>query len=276
MRCEIRDSFVYYEVYGEGRPVILFHGWTLDCQTMINTYEPFFEHHPGWKRIYPDLPGHGRTPGQEWIQNQDQILDVMIEFVDQVIGNERFVVAGMSAGAYLARGVVYRKQKSIDGLLLVVPLIFAADDKRSLTPHKVIIEDPDLSNDLTDVEREIWGMAVVRNQRILDKIRQDPELLDETGDEGFRVAIREDPNRYSFSFNIDRLPEPFSSPTLVICGKQDAFVGYQDAWTLVDKYPRCTYAVLDRAGHLLEWEQESLLHNLMEEWIFRVEEFSGG
>jgi hypothetical protein len=49
-------------------------------------------------------------------------------------------------------------------------------------------------------------------------------------------------------------------------------VGYRDAWTILERYPRATFAVLDRAGHNLAIEQERLFAALVGEWLDRVEE----
>jgi hypothetical protein len=51
-------------------------------------------------------------------------------------------------------------------------------------------------------------------------------------------------------------------------------VGYRDAWSILEKYPRATYVVLDRAGHVLE-EKAGLVNALMKEWLDRVEESAG-
>jgi hypothetical protein len=40
----------------------------------------------------------------------------------------------------------------------------------------------------------------------------------------------------------------------------------------VDNYSRGTFAVLDRAGHGLEVEQETVFNCLASEWLDRVEE----
>jgi hypothetical protein len=40
-------------------------------------------------------------------------------------------------------------------------------------------------------------------------------------------------------------------PTLIIGGRQDARVGYDDAISVLPQYPRATVAVLDRAGHAM-------------------------
>jgi len=75
-----------------------------------------------------------------------------------------------------------------------------------------------------------------------------------------------------FSFDVDRLPAPFGGPTLMLTARQDHICGYQDAWDLLDNYPRATFAVLDRAGHFVNIEQEALCHALIHEWLDRVEE----
>ena len=65
--------------------------------------------------------------------------------------------------------------------------------------------------------------------------------------------------------------EPFPRPTLIITGRQDSSVGYRDAWSLMESYPRATYVVFDRAGHFLE-EKIPLIEALTNEWLYRVEE----
>jgi putative sterol carrier protein len=78
----------------------------------------------------------------------------------------------------------------------------------------------------------------------------------------------------SFSFDALTLPEPFLAPTLFVTGRQDHLAGYKDAWSILDNFPRGTFAVLDRAGHLLDIEQPVLQKALINEWLDRVEEYT--
>jgi pimeloyl-ACP methyl ester carboxylesterase len=71
---------------------------------------------------------------------------------------------------------------------------------------------------------------------------------------------------------VDTLPTPFGGPTLIVTARQDHLCGYRDAWDLLDNYPRATLAVLDRAGHFVNIEQDALCQLLMGEWLDRVEE----
>lgn len=276
MICELKDIPVHYELFGEGRPIIMLHGWGIDHHHMMSTMEPIFRQRLGWKRIYLDLPGHGKTPGRDWIPNQDGFLDVVLGFIDAVIPGQRFVVAGASAGAYLARGVVYRRMESMDGLLLEVPLITAYAARRQVPSPVTLVADPALVSTLSPDEAEgYFPFAVVQSQKVADFVHTNYSAASEAGDQAFQAKIREHDENYAFSFDVDALPAPFPAPTLIVTGRQDSIIGYRDAWEILENYPRATFAVLDRSGHFVETEQEDLLHALACEWLDRVEEYAG-
>jgi pimeloyl-ACP methyl ester carboxylesterase len=275
MDCELKDIKVYYELFGEGRPIIMLHGWSVDHRYMVSDMEPLFKQRDGWKRIYLDLPGHGRTPGKDWITNQDKILDVVLDFIDNLIPGQRFVLAGSSLGAYLARGVVHHRSASLDGLLLTVPLIVHGA-KRHVPSTVTLVADPALVSELEPDEAEgLFQIAVVQSRKVVDYIRANLSPASETGDQAFQAKIREHPENYAFSFDVDALPKPFPAPTLIVTGRQDSDVGYRDAWEILENYPRGTFVVLDRSGHFLGIEQEDLFHTLVCEWLDRVEEYAG-
>ena len=275
MECQLQDVAIHYELLGEGMPILMLHGWSLSHRHMLAAMEPLFTGRKGWRRIYPDLPGHGRTPGNARIADQDKMLEIVLAFIDEIIPGQRFVVAGASAGAYLARGVAYRKPAFLDGLLLTVPMIVAADAKRDVPAHASIVKDPALMAGLEPAEEETMRLlAVVQSQEIVEALKTFALPADEAGDPSFQSNIRDDPAKYAFSFDVDSLSEPIAAPTLIVAGRQDSNVGYRQAWDILENYPRATFAVLDRAGHLLEIEQPELLHALVKEWLDRVEEYA--
>jgi pimeloyl-ACP methyl ester carboxylesterase len=73
------------------------------------------------------------------------------------------------------------------------------------------------------------------------------------------------------SFEVDpQLAPPVAGPTLIVTARQDHLCGFRDAWDLLDRFPRATFAVLDRAGHFVPIEQEGLCRSLIAEWLDRV------
>jgi len=272
MECRLGNITMHCEIFGEGRPIIMLHGGSLDHRHMVSDMESLFKRRDGWKRIYPDLPGMGRTPGMDWITHQDQMLDIVLDFIDNVVPGQRFVVAGTSYGGYLARGVVYRRSGVMDGLLLTVPVIQADETKRTLPPYVTLVKDPALVSELQSNEAEaMQEIAVVQSREFLESLRADIFPALETADQEFLSELREN---YAFSFDVDSLPEPFAGPTLILMGRQDAVCGYRDAWGILENYPRGTFVVLDRAGHGLGVEQRRLFNALVSEWLDRVEEYA--
>ena len=101
MEYEIQGIPIHYETIGDGRPFLMLHGGYVDHRHMVDDFEPIFAQHSNWKRIYPDLPGDGRTPAPDWLVKHDQVLDIALDFIDHVVGKQPFAVAGVSRGGYL-------------------------------------------------------------------------------------------------------------------------------------------------------------------------------
>ncbi len=272
MKSQIENITLFYEVYGQGKPIIMLHGWSLDHRHIVSSLEPCFQGRDQWQRIYVDMPGHGKTQGVDGINNMDDVLDVILKFIDNIIPGQRFVLAGMSVGGYLARGIVYRKSEMVDGLLLFVPRILADDEKRTLPPQVTLVKNPELLAELSPEEAKALQGAVIQNQKVVEKMRNDVFPAWSLTNWEFLQDLWK-PENWGLSFDVDDLAEPLPFPALILTGKQDDVVGYQDAWPIIDNYPRGTFAVLDKAGHGLEVDQEKLFHSLVDEWLDRVEEY---
>src|SRR5258707_1000574 len=120
MKTEVQGIDICYESVGEGRPILMLHGGYVDHHPMLGDLEPLFAKRPNWRRIYLDLPGHGRTQAKDWIVNQEQVLELVLGFIGKVIPRQSFAIAGASRGGYLARGVMYMRPAAVDGALLIV------------------------------------------------------------------------------------------------------------------------------------------------------------
>lgn len=271
MYCDVDGLRVYYEELGEGTPVVMLHGYGIDHNVMTGCMEPVFFQRKGYRRIYLDLPGMGRTKAPGHAMNSDQMLETVISFCDKVVPDERFLVAGESYGGYLARGMVYRVPDRLDGLLLICPVIIAERAKRALPERRVFARDEALLKGIEPEARRLFErMLVLQDRRRWERFQQDILPGVESRDENFIGELMRD--GYSFSFDVDRLEKPFDRPSLLLTGRQDATVGFKDMLRIVDNYSRGTFGVLDRAGHGLEVEQQTVFECLVCEWLDRVEE----
>ncbi len=266
MECQLEHTTIHYEMLGQGRPLVVLHGAAGDHRLAAATIEPLFEHRAGWQRIYPDLPGHGATPGPGWMQNEDQLLDLLLSFIDQLIPHQRFALAGFSRGGYYARGVLHRRLAQVDGLLIIAPLI--QREERDLPQRTVLVKDANALAQQDEWTRTVAeALLVVQDQATLSRVAALRSLLEDAKqDQAFQDRLKR-----TFSFPVDELPQPFDKPALFLLGRQDHVVGYRDAWKIVEQFPRAGFVVLDQAGHAPDVEQEQLSQMLMSEWLDRVE-----
>jgi pimeloyl-ACP methyl ester carboxylesterase len=269
MECRLSRITVHYESFGSGRPLVVLPGWTDAWSVPADYLEPVFGADRRWRRIYLDLPGRGRTRGEPWITTNDQVLDIVLEVIEAVIPGERFVIAGHSAGGYLARAVLNRRMAVVDGLLQVVPVIDPDDE--DVPEPTILVADQRLIERMKaevgpETAAQLAAAMVVQSATVYERVK--PLLPGmRSHDADFLAALTE-----RLSPDVDRLTAPFGRPALFVLGRQDSVVGYRAALGLADAYPRATMAVLDRAGHGLPWEQEELFRSLVGEWLGRVED----
>jgi pimeloyl-ACP methyl ester carboxylesterase len=269
MKVKIGSLSLYFEQVGLGRPIVMLHGWPLDHISMKWAMEPIFANREGWRRIYVDLPGMGQSDAPDWLKTQDQVLDVVVEFINTVVLRERFCVVGLSYGGLLAQGLVHRLAHRMDGVMLLVTGM-ASVDRKGLPPHVVMYEESldfsGLDQDKIDAFR---GMAVVQTQAHLDAWKEAIFPGVSRANHAFLDKLQA-----AYSFDVERLPQPFPAPTLFLLGRHDSVVGYRDAWRVIENYPHASFVVLDRAGHCLQMEQPRLYEALVHEWLDRVEEYA--
>lgn len=271
MECKIKNISINYEVIGEGKPIIMLHGYYVDHRVMTGCMEPVFSDKEKYKRIYIDLPGMGKSESAEWINNSDAMLDIVIAFIEKIIPNENFLLAGQSYGGYLARGVINKMADRLDGALLICPVIIAEYDKRNVPEHVVLVKDNRLLSKLTPEDAEDFNSgAVVQNEKIYERYENEIMSGVKIANGDFLQSLQQ--NGYAFSFDVDKLNNKFDKPVLILLGKQDNCVGYKDAWNILENFPRATFAVLDRAGHNLQIEQEKIFNSFTAEWLVRVNE----
>jgi pimeloyl-ACP methyl ester carboxylesterase len=267
MECRLDKLAMHYQALGGGEPILMLPGAPLDHRVLVGCMEPIFENRDGWLRIYPDLPGMGRTESVNWIASEDEMLDVILEFIDRVIPGRSFTLVGHSYGGHLARGVIYHRKQTVNGLLLLAPWIKYHWKQRTVPEKATLVQDPALLAQLDPDETEDFEFAaVVQNQRYFNEWL--PGIR--TYNRQFFAQLLEHP---SFSFNVDEHSAQFAKPTLILAGRQDHISGYRDQWDILENYPRATFAVLDRAGHRLQIEQEELFNALVNEWLDRVKEY---
>ncbi|MEC2525802.1 alpha/beta hydrolase, partial [Bacillus thuringiensis] len=193
-------------------------------------------------------------------------VEVLITFIEEIISTEKFLLVGESYGGYLAKGILTKMFERVSGLLLVCPVVVAEPEKRILPDKQVIVQDEEFLNTLTSTEREKFcELAVIANEYTYTRFKEEIKP-------GLDVANYEFIERLqkNYSLTMDFQREKYEKPVLLLTGRQDISVGYQNIIEIIEEYPRATLAVLDMAGHNLQIEQPELFESLVGEWIRRT------
>jgi pimeloyl-ACP methyl ester carboxylesterase len=223
---------------------VMLHGSPGDHYRSMAQVEPSFKGRSGWRRIYPDLPGHGRTAGTDRVRSMDDYLDVLVEFVDRVTRRRRFALGGSSFGAYLALRIARRRASKLDGLLLAVPEI--SHSPLGERRDAAFVADP-----MKTLVELVPGRPYVEDTAWLEALP-------------FR-DVRHDAYRRT---------EPVTTPALFLFGRQDSPYRYRAYWRLLPDFPHATFAVLDAASHALWTDRRELVCELVRDWLDRVESTS--
>src|SRR5437763_15167997 len=74
MEIRVGKVVVHYVEHGTGRRVLVLHGAGVDHREAEACFEPAFDGVAGLRRIYPDLPGMGRTTAPGTLRSADDVL----------------------------------------------------------------------------------------------------------------------------------------------------------------------------------------------------------
>ncbi len=267
---------MYYEVEGpmDGIPMLMLHGFGCQLEIMRGCMEPAIEAAGMGEmvfRIYVDLPGHGRSSDAPLSHaSSDTILKESIAVMDEIAPGKEFAVVGQSYGGYIALGMMAACPERLLGSALICPLAVDSLEGRRTEEGGVILKDEAFLSTLTDAERQSFLQNAVRADRETWVRFRDEEAP------GFAnanpVFLEAVDRSFPLTHGVSEFMEgpSFDKPAVLVCGRQDSMVGYLDQARLLPKLSRGTMAILDIAGHNLQFEQPELFCALMAEWLQRL------
>ncbi|MCG8689062.1 MAG: alpha/beta hydrolase [Desulfobacterales bacterium] len=267
MYIDISGISVYCESRGQGVPLVCLHGYGVDHRSIKSGMEPILKEENRFQRIYFDLPGMGKSAPHPQILGSDDMLEIVLQVIDELLGPDQpFALAGYSYGGYLARGVVSQMAHRIKGVCLICPVIRVRREGRKLPEFKCCEQDNDFLASLSPEQfaaidqfvtiqtPTVWEQYMSHIQPSLGL--SDPKLMMQLRDS----ELTNDP---------DTGPV-YEGPALILTGRYDVAVGYEDAWKILHRFPDADFLVLNRAGHLLHMEQPDLFNTHVRTWLDRI------
>lgn len=260
MECLLGGSSIHYSEHGDGVPLVAFHGAGVDHREVEAALEAVlpFPGSPGYRRIYPDLPGMGKTRTADSVASNEDVVALLCAFLDEVAPGP-VLLLGHSYGGYLARGVAAR-HREVCGLALLCPIGQATGD----VPAQVAVSsDPHAYDHLPPGHHAGFDdYFVVRTPETAQRYR-DAVLP------GVQLADEQVLGRIVAAWPIDTGPVGQDLPVLIVAGRADSTAGFTGAIGLLEDYPQGSLAVLGGGGHALAHERPGMLRALLGDWLGR-------
>ncbi len=157
---------MYYELYGEGTPLVLLHGYTgssLQWQPFISEFAKRF------RVIVPDLRGHGRSPDPLSQFTLAQAALDIFALLEQ-LGIEQCKAIGCSAGACILQYMATQQPTRLEAIILDSGGSYFAEQTRAALLAWVDSDDAALE---TQRHHHIHGVSQVRSL-----LNQLPKVVD--------------------------------------------------------------------------------------------------
>ena len=275
MLLNLEKAHIYYEILGEGKPLLMLHGNWCDHMLMKGCMERIFRKpenstlDKSFKRIYIDLPGMGNTSLKEDISSTDELFSILKEAVDRLITEDTFYISSESYGSYLARALLKNDFERIGGIMMICPVVAAEFEKRDIPVSRIIRRDKELYRSLSDNDKNTCDtILTIQTEKVWKRYLEEVR----SGVKKCNITLLKKIKRegYPFADDIDSLDKAFEKPSLILLGMQDHDVGFKDSLKLIDNYPRADFIILDGAGHMLQIEAEEEFTYHTERWLKKL------
>ena len=269
---EVNGERVAYLDVGQGRPVILIHGFGGSMWQWEHQQQPLSVE---FRLITPDLIGSGLSTKPEIEYRPEQMLEYFIGFMDALRIRQATLV-GNSMGAGLAIGMALTYPDRVAQLVLVDGL--PANVRERLTsPSIKRALDTAAPSWLASFGNWLFGGVMIES--VLKEIVHDPALLTPA------VIERSNRNRQrpgvipplmtvrgtlplwesGFAKRIGDIPHP----TLILWGEEDQVFPLPAGEELHRSIKGSALVRIPNAGHIPQWERPDLANRAMIEFLRR-------
>ena len=259
-KVKVNDIQIYYEVHGEGFPLIMING----LGGNIYTWDPRFiqELSKKFKLVIFDNRGAGHTD----ISDREYTIKL---FADDTAGLmdalriSRAHVFGISMGGMIAQELVLNYPEKVEKLVLCSTYCGGA---KSVQPSTDVIE-PLMADRSALSPEEIARMAIpiiftedfIKNNPDFVELSIQRTLKALTSDEAFMRQLDALMNFDTY----DRLSQ-IKAPTLILHGKRDVLVPPENAPILAKAIPNAKLVYFGNSAHVLAEEMEKVLRTLLD------------
>lgn len=180
-----------------------------------------------------DNPGIGNAP-VEAVYTIEELAERYHSYITDC-GVESYYLLGQSLGGFIAQAMAYKQPEKVKKLVLVSTSIGSFNQKGII----------DFSIDLPTASKKALFGDDFSNNQLVEMLKNDQPYLNKiTLKSKFASAVA------STKFTSVDYVKEIKQKTLLIHGKQDNFLVFDNSIQLANLLPNCTLLALDKVGHL--------------------------
>ncbi|MHA1379841.1 MAG: alpha/beta fold hydrolase [Candidatus Helarchaeota archaeon] len=255
------DVELYYEVAGEGQPLLLIMGLGAKMTGWRKQVEYFKD--KGLKVISYDARGVGKSSRPDVPYTMDMFVNDAMNLIDHLDINQKIHLCGISMGGMVSQHIALKYPEKLKTLILL-----ATTSKASVGP---LIENIKMMQQLDEDQRVKSMMAVLFSRDFYKKMKSDKKLY-----EDYKKETLTDETRVQDYINqskaieahdtIDLLHE-IKTPTLIIVGTKDLLLPANHSRKLHKHIPNSELKIIDGVGHGMTYEAADKINPLIWEFI---------
>ncbi len=245
---------IYYQLTGEGTPIVFIHGFTLDHRMWKPQIE-FFQR--DYQTLVYDMRGYGKSsiPNSKYSHHND--LQELIDFLNI----DKIHLVGLSLGGEVAIDFSISNPERLMSLSL---LNSSLSGYKSTVDWSVHAKEQGLEKAKKNwINHDIFKPTIKNHESA--KILQ--EFIDDYS--GWHW-FNSDPRKRVSKLALNRLDE-IACPTLVMSGENDLTYFHDIADVLISGIPNAERQFIKNAGHMVNIEQPEAVNSLLRQFFEKCE-----
>ena len=239
MNININSLNINYITEGEGKNILIIHGWGADIETVM----PVFNHLKNRFKVYAiDLPGHGKSDKPKEVWGTGDFADTVKTFIDK-LGIDDVTLIGHSHGGRISIVLASQYTELINKIILI--------DSAGIIPKRHFKYYVKVYT--FKALKKLYNAFYFWN----DKEERMKKFYKKFGSTDYRNAegIMRDIMVKVVNENLQPLLKNIKSPTLLIWGKDDTATPVYMGEIMEREIPDSGLVVLENAGHFSYLDQ---------------------
>lgn len=256
---------LYYEMAGEGHPLVLLHGGYLDRRMWDDQFAAFAQDH---RVIRYDIRGFGKSalPQVPYADRED-LCDLLT-----FLGIEKTYLLGFSLGGGIALDFTLEHPERVDALILVGSPVNGA------LPSEVLTEEEEQA---LSIQQQPFAEAKSRRTipEMVEALMNHPTLVPSSEYASARSQVRKHLSEYSFVWVLDPAPNQpldppawgrlyeIALPTLLIVGEKDDIALHRFADKLEQEISGAKRVTIAGTHHMTHMEKPEEFNRIILDFL---------